>query len=41
MCLFSIKILKTYCPNLTSTPLWPASMTMVYNAFGELVARTT
>lgn len=40
MCLFSIKILKTYCPNLTSTPPCPASMTMVYCAFGELVALT-
>ena len=29
-----------YCPNLTSTPPWPASITMVYNAFGEEVALT-
>ena len=40
MCVFSIKILKTYCPNLTSTPPCPASMTIVYCAFGELVALT-
>lgn len=35
MCLFSIKILKTYCPNLTSTPPCPASITMEYSGFGE------
>ena len=34
MCLFSIKILKTYCPNLTSTPPCPASMTIEYSGFG-------
>ena len=37
---FSYKILKTYCPNLTSSPPWPASMTMVYSGFGDAVALT-
>ena len=32
--------LKTYCSNLTSLPPCPASITMVYNAFGELAAPT-
>ena len=40
MYVFPLKF-KIYCPNLTSTPPCPASMTIVYCAFGELAALTT